>query len=221
MKPAAVRARPARHPVTHYGAGVRVAWLALAGILLSPALRRLAGRYAARPRPVTVAAVAGAVSALLACAAGAPDGTPWRLAAALWVATFGVCLAFVDAAAHRLPDALTLPAFAGAVVLLALDGSLVPALLGASALAGGYLLLVLLHPAGMGLGDAKLALCLGALLGPHGAGPVALGATAGLALAGGYAAILLILRRATPATHLPHGPFMLLGALTALILTGL
>jgi leader peptidase (prepilin peptidase)/N-methyltransferase len=201
----------------------------LGGGLLGPPLCATAAGYTRAGRPAdrhataatpsipAVAAVTGAVLATLATAASGP----WQFAAYAWVGAFGVCLGFVDAAVRRLPDPLTLPAFGGAVVLLALDrpGALPAALLGALGMAGCYLLLILIHPPGMGLGDAKLALALGALLGPHGPGAVALGTAAGFALAGLYAAALLLLRRATRRTQLPHGPFMLLGTLVTLLMT--
>ncbi|WP_213450908.1 prepilin peptidase [Rhizomonospora bruguierae] len=190
-----------------------VAWLAVVGAAIGVGGRLVATRYGARPPWLVTAAVGAAVFALV--------GTHPRVLdpAVLWVAAFGVCLGFVDAAVHRLPDPLTLPAFAGAVALLAVRGNALPALLGAAGFAGGYLVLVLVRPGGMGLGDAKLALSLGAVLGPHGAGAVVAGAVAGLILAGGHAVVLLLLRRATAATRLPHGPFMLLGALAALLAT--
>ncbi|MGD0605613.1 MAG: prepilin peptidase, partial [Streptosporangiaceae bacterium] len=92
------------------------------------------------------------------------------LAAACWLAACAVPLAFVDAAVRRLPDVLTGSAFAGTVLLLlaaaAADGTwpvLSRAVLGGIALSGFYLVLAVISPAGMGLGDVKAAAGLGSM----------------------------------------------------------
>jgi leader peptidase (prepilin peptidase) / N-methyltransferase len=77
---------------------------------------------------------------------------------------------------------------------------------------------VLINPAGMGAGDAKLALSLGTVLGWLGGGVAFLGALAGLVLAAGYGLTLLVLGRIRRDEPLPHGPTMLLGALLAVLL---
>ncbi|SDY90685.1 leader peptidase (prepilin peptidase) / N-methyltransferase [Micromonospora pattaloongensis] len=229
---------------------------ALTGLLLAPWLRRAIERHAvpagqpwrracprcAAPRrgtppyagrcprcrtpvgapPLLVEAVAAAAFALVALLAG----TPWELAAYGWLAGFGVVLAFVDVAVHRLPDRLTLPAFAGAGVLLTAaaltDGR--PAAAGRAVLIGlavaaFYLVLVLIYPAGMGFGDVKLALATGTVLGWHGGTVAALGTAGGFVLSGLLAVALLVIGRAGRGTELPHGPFMLLGVLAGLALT--
>jgi leader peptidase (prepilin peptidase)/N-methyltransferase len=173
------------------------------------------------PAPGAVESVTAVVLAVLAWRVGAP----LPLLAMCWVAVLGVVLACVDVAVHRLPDRLTLSTFAGAVVLLGLaaagDGD--PARLGwalvnALGMAGCYLLLVLVHPAGMGLGDGKLALGLGVALGWYGWFATVVGAAAGFLLAGLVAAGLLMLARVGRKDQIPHGPFMLLGALTSVTL---
>ncbi|MEV1287629.1 A24 family peptidase [Micromonospora sp. NPDC049679] len=173
------------------------------------------------PPPVAVEAVA----AVTFVAAAFIARTPLELAAYGWFAAFGVILVFVDVAVHRLPDRLTLPAFVGTALLLIVAGLIGgrPAAAGRAVLIGlavaaFYLLLVLIHPAGMGLGDVKLALATGTVLGWHGGVVAALGTAAGFLLSGLLAAALLLLGRATRRTELPHGPFMLLGVLAALAL---
>lgn len=167
-------------------------------------------------------AVAAAVLAAVAWRADAP----LALLAFCWVALLGIVLGFVDVAVHRLPDRLTLPCFAGALVLLGLAamsgsdlGRLGSAVACAAGVTGCYLVLVVVSPAGMGFGDCKTALSTGLTTGWYGWTAAATGVAAGFLFAGGYAAGLLILRRARPGDHLPHGPFLLLGALTALLLT--
>jgi leader peptidase (prepilin peptidase) / N-methyltransferase len=183
-----------------------------------PGCRRRIG-----PPAGTVEAVAGLVVALLALATGPVPA----LAALVWVAVFGVALGFVDLAVHRLPDRLTLPAYGGALVLFGVAalaaGS--PGRLGLAVLYGwgmalAYLLLVIAHPAGMGLGDVKLALPLGLALGWFGGAAVVLGAAAGFLIAGVVAVVLLALRRVGRRDSIAHGPAMLLGALAVVLLVG-
>lgn len=88
------------------------------------------------------------------------------LAAAVlaWMGVLCVC----DVRQRRLPNWLTLPG-AGVILLFAgLAGRGVPALAGAAALAGVYLLVHLALPAAMGAGDVKLAIGLGGLTGCFG-----------------------------------------------------
>jgi leader peptidase (prepilin peptidase)/N-methyltransferase len=151
---------------------------------------------------------------------------PLTLAAFTWLAALGVILGFVDTAVHRLPDRLTLAAFTGtllplgaAALLGGRPGRLGIALLCALAVGAFYLLLVLISPAGMGLGDAKAAFSVGLAAGWLGWGAAFLGTITGFVLAGLYATGLLILGRAGRKDHIPHGPFLLTGALAAILLT--
>lgn len=129
-------------------------------------------------------------------------------------------MAFVDGAVHRLPDRLTLTAFVGAAFILALDDPTRAgwALLGSLALGGCYLLLAVANPAGMGLGDGKLALSLGLALGWFGWIAVIYGAAAGFVLSGLFAIAMLVIGRLGRKDSIAHGPFMLLGALAAITL---
>ncbi len=136
-----------------------------------------------------------------------------------WVALVGVALVFIDLAVCRLPDRLTVAAFVGGAVALVVaglvDGDLGragSALLGGVGLAAFYLLLIFIYPHGMGLGDAKFAASLGSALGWYGWAVTVYGAAAGFLLAGLVSGALLVAGRVTRATRLPHGPFMLVGA---------
>ncbi|RVU16515.1 prepilin peptidase [Streptomyces antnestii] len=168
--------------------------------------------------PVTVTT---AVCAALAAA----TGTRPELAAWLLLAPPGVLLAVVDARVRRLPDVLTLPLAVAAPTLLGL-ASLLPepgghwsaALLGALLLGGGYLVLFLIHPQGLGFGDVKLAVGLGAVLGWYGWGVAFIGTFAGFLFAALYGAGLVLARRAGRRTAIPFGPFLLAGALTGVLL---
>jgi leader peptidase (prepilin peptidase)/N-methyltransferase len=168
---------------------------------------------------VTVAACVA-----LAAATGArPELIGW-----LALAPVAVLLAVVDRRVHRLPDPLTLPLTAAAVLLLGCAallpghaGSWTSGLLGGLALGGFYLLLFLINPNGMGFGDVKLALALGVALGWYGWTVLFLGGFAGFLFGAVYGLSLVLLRRAGRRTGIPFGPFMITGALTGLLLGAL
>ncbi|KQV24293.1 hypothetical protein ASE03_03145 [Kitasatospora sp. Root187] len=135
----------------------------------------------------------------------------------VWVALLGLVLGLVDASVHRLPDVLTGALALGTAVLLVLTErqSLLRCLLAAAALGLGFALLALLAP--IGLGDAKLAPSLGALLAVTGWGTVLAGLMYAFLLAGLWAVALLLTRRAGRQDALAFGPFLLLGALVAVL----
>jgi leader peptidase (prepilin peptidase)/N-methyltransferase len=200
--------------------------LVLAGLALGWYQRAVIARYAvpaggpAGPPALAV----GATTAILLGALAARIHPGLVLAAACWLAICAVPLAFIDAAVHRLPDALTAPAYAGtaAVLLLAAATSgqwhhLLRAGLGGLALAGFYLALVLIDPSGMGMGDAKASASVGTLLAWLSWGTLMTGAFAGFVLGGCYGIGLLTLRGATGRQHIPFGPFMIAGAFLAVL----
>lgn len=120
----------------------------------------------------------------------------------LWMAA----LSAFDIRRRRLPNALTLPGAAAILLAATMAGHGLPALAGAAALTGAYLLVHLVAPAAMGAGDVKLAIGLGGLAGCFGPDVWFLAAlTAPLltALAGAVA-----LSRG--ARTVPHGPSMCL-----------
>lgn len=162
--------------------------------------------------------VALTIALLCAALAAATDTRP-EVAVWLLLAPVGVLLAVVDFRVQRLPDVLTLPLAAAALVLLGLV-TLVPehtghwpsAALGALALGGGYFVLFLINPGGMGFGDVKLALGMGAVLGWYGWSTVMLGTLAGFLLGALYGGALVVARRAGRKTAIPFGPFLIAGA---------
>ncbi|MFE0459838.1 prepilin peptidase [Kitasatospora sp. NPDC058965] len=173
-----------------------------------------------RPAPLAVEVVAVAVGAAVGSAVAGPIGP-----ALVWVALFGVVLAFVDLAVHRLPDALTLPLGVGTAVLLVAAAlwdhrprALIGCLVAAGVLFLLYGLLALLGP--MGLGDVKLAPTLAALLAWYGWRAVYQGVLAGFLLAAVWGAVLLATRRAGRKDPLPFGPCLLLGTLVGVLAGG-
>jgi leader peptidase (prepilin peptidase) / N-methyltransferase len=128
-------------------------------------------------------------------------------------------LVAVDVSAHRLPDVLLLPA--GAVLLGALaTAALVggdPARLGRAVLAAvvagvAFLVMALISPRSLGLGDVKLAAVLGLFLGWFGWSQLLVGTLAAFVLGGLVAIALLVTRRARRTTAIAFGPWLVAGA---------
>ncbi|MFH9981281.1 prepilin peptidase [Streptomyces sp. NPDC017179] len=165
------------------------------------------------------------VTALVCGALAAVTGVRPELAVWLLLAPVGVLLAVVDFRVRRLPDVLTLPLAGAALALLGL-AALVPghaghwptALYGALALGGGYFVLFLVNPAGMGFGDVKLALGAGAVLGWYGWPVVLLGTFAGFVFGALYGGALVAVRRAGRKTAIAFGPFLVAGAFAGVLI---
>jgi len=153
------------------------------------------------------------VTALLVAASFLRFGPTGEAFVASFFVTVLVALSAIDFERRILPDVIVLPSFA--VVLMAqtaLDPSLewILAALGASL----FLFIALLaYPAGMGMGDVKLALLLGAMLGRF----VGVGLMIGM-LAALVPAIFLLARHGSAARKMaiPFGPFLAFGAVVAL-----
>lgn len=219
-------------------------WLAalvalLVGVAAGPALDRLAhwslgirsdpDQDAAvaegrpwRRRPLATGLIAGVAGVAVVLLVPSPSLLPAWLALAVIAAP----ITRTDLARHRIPDVLNAVAFgAGAVLLLlpADPSAYGRAWLGALAVTAFLLVLALIGPTGLGMGDVKLGPALGLYLGFLGwesvligiFGGFVLGALAGIALVLGQAArgrpVRGALRRA-----LPFGPFLLAGALAGL-----
>ncbi|WP_338077078.1 prepilin peptidase [Cellulomonas hominis] len=166
-------------------------------------------------------------TALAFAAVGWWVGPSWELPAMLYLAAVSIALALIDLDVHRLPDAIVLPSYPVAVALLALAAldpggepewhAFVRALLGAVALLVFYMVVRLVYPAGMGLGDVKLAGVLGLYLGWAGWSSVVVGWFAAFVLGGVFSLVLVLLGSAGRKTRIPFGPWMLLGAWVGLL----
>jgi leader peptidase (prepilin peptidase)/N-methyltransferase len=150
-------------------------------------------------------------------------GPAWELPAFLVLAAVGVLLAVLDLRHRLLPNRVLLPAGVAALVLLAgaaaAEGewpSLLRAGLGAVVLFAVFLVLALIAPSGLAMGDVKLAALLGLYLGWLGWAAVALGGAAGFVVQALLALVLLAARRVGLRGELPFGPAMLIGAGLAL-----
>ncbi|WP_327731321.1 A24 family peptidase [Streptomyces sp. NBC_00487] len=198
---------PAGHPLTGVGNG----WLGRTSC---------ATGHAYGPSTLSIASVTAVVCALLAAATGTrPEVVVWLL-----LAPAAVLLATVDFAAHRLPDALTLPLAAAALALLGVaavlpdaGGSWTSALFGSLILGACYFVLFLISK-GFGFGDVKLALVLGAVLGWYGWAIVLVGTFAGYLLGALYGIGLMLAGRADRTSRIPFGPFLLAGTLAGVLL---
>ena len=179
-----------------------------------------------REEAVYGSAVPLIVATALVCAAlAAATGTRPELGVWLLLGPVGVLLAAVDLRVKRLPDVLTLPLAAGALVLLGVAallpehaGDWFTSLYGALALGGGFFLLFLINPGGMGFGDVKLALGLGAVLGWYGWPTLMLGTFAAFLLGALYGGALVAVRRAGRKTAIAFGPFLIAGAFAGLLI---
>jgi leader peptidase (prepilin peptidase)/N-methyltransferase len=173
------------------------------------------------PPTATVEIVAAAV--LVALSLRAPADRPWVVAAWVWLALLGIPLAGIDIGVHRLPDPLTTAATSGVLVLLVVDaietgdvGGLLRGVACSAGLGAGYLIAVL-TPAGMGRGDAHLAISLGLVCGQISVPTVWVATLATIALAGGYVALGRLTRTLRPHDQVALGPFMLAGTLAAVL----
>lgn len=145
------------------------------------------------------------------------------LAAYLYFVAIAVALTMIDIDHKRLPDKIVLPSWAvvaalltAATIALANWGDLGRAGIGAVGLFAVYFLLAFIYPAGMGMGDVKLAFVLGGLLAYLSWAAFAVGAFGGFLLGSIGGVLLLVTRRGNRKTAIPYGPYMIAGALLAI-----
>ncbi|MDG5806705.1 A24 family peptidase [Streptomyces ossamyceticus] len=173
------------------------------------------------PSTSTVALLTALVCATLALATGVrPELAVWLLLTPL-----GVLLVLIDLKVQRLPDPLTLPLAALALLLLG-GAALTPehagewrtAAFGALTLGGAYFLLFLIRPLALGFGDVKLAVGLGAVLGWYGWGALYVGTFAGALVGSVWTVVQAVRGRAARRQLVALGPFMISGAYLGLLL---
>jgi leader peptidase (prepilin peptidase)/N-methyltransferase len=131
----------------------------------------------------------------------------------------------IDIQHHRLPDALTLSS--GLLVFSAImyecwlhshfDRAL-PSFLGGFGLAAFYLTIAIISRGGMGMGDVKLSVSIGALSGFFGIHTILASTFSAFILGSAVGMLLMLFGKAGRKTALPFGPFMIVGQLIALIL---
>jgi leader peptidase (prepilin peptidase) / N-methyltransferase len=198
-------------PSSCMGCGERIAWYDNVPLLSWLALRGKCRRCGVRISPV-YPAVELATGLLVA-------GCVWRfgLSAEAAVASAFCCalvaVSAIDLAHRIVPNRIVVP---GAVLVLVAQTAIHPSpewAIGAVGAAGFLLAAALAYPGGMGMGDVKLALMLGAMLGRT--TPVGM-------LVGMFAAlvpsVVLLARHGSAARKmgLPFAPFLAFGAVVAL-----
>ncbi len=198
-----------------------LSWMALRG-RCRDCSAPISARYPAVE--LLTAAVFAAVAARFA--PGSDDG--WHsLPAFLYLAAVGIALAAIDLDTKRLPNVLVFPSYAVGGALLGLaailgDGTtpLVRAVLGMVAMYAVYFVLWFAVPGGMGFGDVKLAGVLGLYLGWLGWATLGVGLLAGWFAGGLVGVLLMVFGKAGRKTAVPFGPFMIFGALFAVLAGG-
>lgn len=168
-------------------------------------------------RTQVVGAILGAVLAVLVLLR---FGISWELPAYAYMSAMSVSLGLIDLKYKLLPNRYVLPSLPIAVVLLALAalkngiwGSFLNAILGGAAMFILYLIMALISPAGIGMGDVKLGAVLGIFLGFLGWDAWFIGLFAAFLIGGLAGLILLISGKAKRTSTIPFGPPMLVGAL--------
>jgi leader peptidase (prepilin peptidase)/N-methyltransferase len=132
-----------------------------------------------------------------------------------------VAVAVIDVEHRIIPNRILYPsliAFPVILVVGVLAGehlSLLRAGIGFLAYGGGLLVVALISPGGMGMGDVKLAALIGLVLGAFGLAYVAVAAAAAVLAGGLGAAALLAFARATRKHAVPFGPYLAAGAVWA------
>jgi leader peptidase (prepilin peptidase)/N-methyltransferase len=207
---------PLRRSIVHPGSACMscetpIAWYDNLPVL-SYLLLRGRCRHCGTHIPVRYVLIEATTGLLVAASLLAFGGHPTAFVAMVFCASL-VAVSATDFEHRIIPNRIVVPA--AAIVLVArtvIDPSPEWAL-GALA-AGGFLVLaILVYPSGMGMGDVKLALLLGAMLGRTVGVALMIGMLAAL-----VPAIVLMVRHGSAARKmaLPFGPFLALGGLVAL-----
>jgi leader peptidase (prepilin peptidase)/N-methyltransferase len=135
----------------------------------------------------------------------------------------GVRLMLIDIDTHLLPSSILYRAIALAIPLLVLaafndpTGSIATMFLGALIMWALMKTLEVLSRGDLGGGDVRLALLLGLYTGWLSLEHVAIAVVAAFTVAGLFALALVVLRRAVRRTHIAFGPFLIAGALFAVL----
>ncbi|WP_423182028.1 prepilin peptidase [Arthrobacter sp. NyZ413] len=205
-----------------------VAAFGLLGLLLSPVSEWLIARFMPRlgglpslAARITTALVTAALFVLFALRLGfSPD-----LPAYLLFGVLAVQLARLDITHHLLPNPLVLLLLAAGLVLLTTSAALAPdwtgllrAALGGVFLFLGYLILGLISPGALGMGDVKLAAPLGMYLGYLGWSHVFYGGLLGFVVGGVVTVVLLRVKRGIKPSEVAHGPSMFAAAIGVVLL---
>ncbi|MFH5878342.1 prepilin peptidase [Arthrobacter sp. NA-172] len=200
----------------------------LLGLHLSPVAELLIVRSLPRlgglPSPIiriTTAVVTAALLVLLTLRFGFSAELP----AYLVLAVLAVQLSRLDVAHHLLPNPLILFLLGAGLALLISSAALTPdwpglvrAAAGGVILFLGYLILGLISPGGLGMGDVKLSAPLGMYLGYLGWSHLFYGGLLGFVVGGVTTVLLLRLKRGIKPAEVAHGPAMFAAAIGVVLL---
>ncbi len=164
------------------------------------------------PRYPLIEALTGLLCALCVLVYGA-DNDVW---APLLFVLLLVPITLIDLEHHIIPNVLTGIGAVGAIVLLVLfdSDSIVEHLIAATAAGGFFLLAAIVYPAGMGMGDVKLAAVMGLFLGRAVAPAIFAALIAGTLIGG-----VIIARYGMDEGRkkgIPFGPWLAFGSLVGL-----
>lgn len=190
---------------------------------LGPAVAgRLRGRR--RPRRGRHSPLLELGTAALFALAALRFGADWALPAFLIFFASLVAVAVIDLEHYIVPNRIVVWTLLASTPLLAVAAllggdwdSLRTALLGALGAGAGLLLVNLVSPRGMGMGDVKLAVVLGLFLGWLDLAHVVLGLFLGFLVGAMGGLVLIALRLRTRSDHVPFAPFLAAGAAVAVL----
>ena len=128
-----------------------------------------------------------------------------------------VPLFFIDLKHHRLPNILTMPGIGLGLLLSAGLGHLKSAVAGLVVGGGVLLVVALITRGGIGMGDAKLQAMVGAFLGLR---LMLISLAIGVILGGIVGLFLLAFQIRGRKDMIPYGPFLITGAVLALLVVG-
>ncbi|TAP45887.1 prepilin peptidase [Arthrobacter sp. S39] len=204
------------------GMGLLGASLSLLADLL---IARLLPRFGRLPRGRVRTATAAITAVVCFAFALRMEDEP-VLPAFVFLGVLGIQLARIDIELHLLPDPLVLLLLAGGAALLTAStlagepwSDLVKAVSGGAILFVIYLVLALISPKGIGMGDVKLAAPVGLYLGYLGWTQLLYGGLLGF-IVGGIASAVLVGRgpEKTPA-EVAYGPSMLAAAIAVVLVS--
>ena len=204
-------------------------FVAALGVVVGGLVRRrsaalIPARVTAGPAPAPAshplpAGVLEVITGVLFGLAVVCAGVSWVLPAYLWFLAAAVVLTVIDVQHQLLPRRIVWSALAGGALLLLVAAvatsfweALLRAALGSAVLLALHLLLALISPGGVGMGDVRLAGVTGLYLGWVSWQAVAVGAVGAFVLQAVLAVPLLLTRRADRHAQLPFGPAMLAAA---------
>ncbi len=151
-------------------------------------------------------------------------GDDWALPAYLLLAASLVALCVIDLRVYLLPNRIIYPTAIASIVWFAVaaaaESDADPFLRAIACAVGAFLVFVVLHlvsPRAMGFGDVRLSFLLGLDLGWLGVGEVVLGLVLGFVYAAVVGVVLLVTRVRSRKDHIPFGPFLAAGAVTAVL----